>query len=99
MKEKTNEFINDLIKTLELDEKITTLKKEKQQLLSNQEFIKKIEKLKTLDIYSNEYKELKQELFNDSHFRTYKQLENELNLLIMEINQKLKQLTEERGCN
>lgn len=99
MKEKTNEFIYDLIKTLELDERITTLKNVKQQLLSSQEFMKKIEKLKTLDIYSSRYTELKKELFNDPHFGTYKQLENELNLLIMEINQKLSKLTDERRCS
>jgi len=98
MKEKTNEFIDDLIKAFELDERITTLKKQKQLLLSNQEFINKMEKLRTLDIYSNEYKELKKELFKDPIFILYKQVENELNLLILEINQKLNTLTDRRGC-
>lgn len=99
MKEKTNEFIDDLIKAFELDERITILKNEKQLLLSNQEFRDKLKRLKTLDIYSNEYKEVKKELFKDPHFVLYKQVENELNLLILEINQKLKNLTDERGNN
>lgn len=98
MKEKTNEFIDDLIKTFELDERITNLKNEKEKLLSNKKFIEKIERLKTLDIYSNEYKKLKKELFEDSDFVLYKQLENEINLLILEINQKLNTLTDKKGC-
>ena len=98
MKEKTNEFINDLIKTFELDERITNLKNKKEKLLSEKEFVEKIEKFKTLDIYSNEYKNLKKELFQDPDFVTYKQLENELNLLILEINQKLNTLTDKKGC-
>ena len=98
MKEKTNGFIDDLIKTFELDERITNLKNEKEKLLSNKRFIEKIERLKTLDIYSNEYKELKKELFEDSDFVLYKQLENEISLLILEINQKLNTLTDKKGC-
>jgi len=98
MKEKTNEFVDDLIKTFELDERITNLKNEKKSLLSNKEFLEKIERLKTLDIYSNEYKELKKDLFKDQHFVTYKQIENELNLLILDINQKLNTLTDKKGC-
>lgn len=99
MREKTNQFLDDLIKTFELDERITMLKNTKQKILSNPDFIKKIERLRSLGIYSNEYKDLKKELFEDSNFVLYKQLENELNLLIMEINQKLKNLTDERGYN
>ena len=98
MKEKTNEFIDDLIKTFELDERITKLKNEKAKLLSNKEFIEKVNKLKSLDIYSNEYKEIKKELFKNSDFVSYKQLENEINLLILEINQKLNTLTDKKGC-
>jgi len=98
MREKTNEFIDDIIKTFELDEKVTILKNEKQLLLTDEEFIKKLNKLKSLDIYSKEYKSIKKDLFQDSHFVRYKQIENELNLLIMEINQRLKKLTDERGC-
>lgn len=98
MKEKTNEFIDDLIKSFELDERITNLKNEKEKLLSNKDFIKKLEKLKILNIYSNEYKELKKELFKNPNFVLYKQLENEINLLILEINQKLNTLTDKRGC-
>lgn len=99
MKEKTNEFIDDLLKCFELDERITKLKNKKVKLLSNKELMNKIDKLKILDIYSDEYKTLKQELFNNPDFVEFKHLENELNLLILEINQRLNKLVDERGCN
>lgn len=99
MKEETNKFIDELLETLEFDERIARLKNKKQILLSNKELMKNIEKLKSLDIYSDEYKNLKQELFKNFDFVEFKQLENEINLLIMEINQRLNNLTDERGCN
>ena len=41
----------------------------------------------------------KQELFQNPDFVAFKHYENEINLLILVINQKLKLLTDERGCN
>lgn len=99
MKEKTNEFLNDLLKCFELDERITMLKNKKQILLSDKNLINNIKKLKKLDIYSDEYKKTKQDLFKNPDFVAFKQLENELNLLILEINKKLNKLTDERGYN
>lgn len=99
MKENTNIFINDILNCLELDERITRLKNKKEIILSNNNLINNINKLKNLNKYSYEYKELKEELFNNEDFVEFKQLENEINLLILEINQKLKRLTNERGNN
>lgn len=91
--------IDELLKILDEDSRIIKLKKVKEKLLKNEELLTKIQKLQQLDIYSNEYKELKKELFENKDFVEFKHLENEINLLIMEINQKLKPLTNERGCN
>lgn len=99
MKDETNKFIDELLKVLEFDERVTYLKNKKEILLSNKELISKINKLKTLDIYSSEYKNLKQELFKNPDFVEFKQVENEINLLILEINKKLNNLTDERGYN
>lgn len=41
---------------------------------------------------------LKQEILNSSLFREYKKQEAELNLLILEINSKLKQITKKDKC-
>ena len=98
MKEKTNEYINELIRIIDQDKRIIDIKKNKEKLLLNEAFIEKLNKLKTLDIYSSEYKTLKKELFDNSDFVLYKQLENDINLLILEINQKLNTLTDKKGC-
>lgn len=99
MKEKVEDAISVMIDILEKDERITYLKNRKQELLQNGSFLNNIKKLQELDIYSNEYKKLKKELFQNPIFVEFKHLENEINLLILEINQKLNVLTDERGCN
>ena len=90
--------MQEVIALLEKDERIKCLKNKKNELLNNAELISKINKLKKLDKYSKEYKELKLNLFKNQTFVEFKQLENEVNLLIMEINNRLKELTDERGC-
>ena len=49
--------------------------------------------------YSDEYKELKKELFLNQDYVEYQHLENEIQLLILEMNQRLKKLTNERKCH
>ena len=90
--------MKELMEILERDERITYLKNRKAELLNDKDFMTKINKLKSLDKYSNEYIKLKIELFNNPTFIEFKQLENEINILIMEINQRLKTLTDDRGC-
>lgn len=91
--------IEELLELLEKDSRIQDLKKVKEKLLKNDIFLEHMKKLQELDIYSIEYKKLKQELFKNPDFVEFKHLENEINLLILAINQKLKKLLEERGCN
>lgn len=90
--------MRELIEILERDERITYLKNKKAELLNDNDFMSKVNKLRNLDKYSNEYIELKVELFKNPTFIEFKRLENEINILIMEINQRLKTLTDERGC-
>ena len=51
------------------------------------------------DVDSDEYKELKKELFLNQDYVEYQHLENEIHLLILEMNQRLKKLTSERKCH
>lgn len=90
--------MKELIELLENDKRIISIKDNKSKLLSDDDFIFKVKRLNELDKYSDEYKKLKKELFENETFIEFKQLENEINLLIMEINQKLKELTDERNC-
>ena len=99
MEEELNKKIDSLINVLDHDNRIIKLAEIKEKLISNQELITKITKLKELDRYSSEYKELKANLFKDSDFVSFKELESEIDFLILEINNKLNVLTNERRCN
>ena len=88
------EKIEELLKLLDNDERVIKLKKLKKKLFLDQELLDKVSRLQHLDIYSDEYKELKKELFLNQDY-----VENEIQLLILEMNQRLKKLTNERKCH
>ena len=88
----------EVIEVLENDPRISRFKMVKTELLNDFLFVNKLNKLKQMDIYTNEYRKMKLELFEYPLFLEFKQLENEINLLILEINNKLKELTNERSC-
>ena len=99
MREEIEIKLDNLISLLDKDSRIIDINKLKDNLTNNKELIDKIDKLKSLDIYSDEYKSLKKELFENKDFVDFKELEVEINYLILEINSKLKELTNERICN
>ncbi len=90
----------------ELLEKIDNLKTS----LNNEEVIirinklnKEVEKEKDLLNLINEYKlnnkeSIKKEIYNNELFKKYKESETDLNLLIMSINTKLKEINKGRKC-
>lgn len=90
----------------ELDEKLDQLKKEiskteivlelqekKEQILKDKELVEKIEKYHKVPS-----DELKDEIVASSSFLAYKESETKLNLMILDINQKLKQIKGENNC-
>ena len=96
---KINNKVEELINILNNDSRIKRLYELKVELNNDKSLKSKIESLKILDQYSTEYKDIKLDLFKNPKFVEYKELENEINILILEINQKLKTLTDERSCH
>ena len=96
---KINNKVDELINILNNDCRIKRLYELKVELNNDKSLMSKIESLKILDQYSTEYKDIKLDLFKNPKFVEYKELENEINILILEINQKLKTLTDERSCH
>ena len=96
---KINNKVDELINILNNDSRIKRLYELKVELNNDKSLMSKIESLKILDQYSTEYKNIKLDLFKNPKFVEYKELENEINILILEINQKLKILTDERSCH
>ena len=93
------EKMEELLKLLDNDERVIKLKKLKKKLFLDLELLDKVSRLQRLDIYSDQYKELKKELFLNQDYVEYQHLENEIQLLILEMNQRLKKLTNERKCH
>ena len=88
------EKIEELKKELDQLEVFDELKLLQKQIYCNSELVDKIKKYNEtinqslrLDIY--QYDEMKQ----------YKKIENEINLIILEINQRLNLITDKRGCH
>lgn len=96
---KINDKVEELIDILNNDRRVKRLKVLKKELNKDEELISKIEYLKKLDQYSVDYRNLKKELFQNPKFVEYKELENEISIIILEINRKLKDLTNERSCH
>ena len=90
--------LDKLINILDNDSRIIRLEELKKIITSDKEFMNDFNELKELDVYSNEYKELKKKLFSNEYFKEFKELEQEINYLILEINNRLKELTNERRC-
>lgn len=60
----------------------------------NKELVNKIKKYnETMD------ENLRLEIYNYTEIQKYKEIENEINLLILQINQKLKRIKSEGSCN
>lgn len=98
MKDDINIKMNELVNLLNSDDRIRRLYVLKKELKKDDNLIKKIELLRKYNEYTNEYLKIKKEIFENTKFVEYKELENEINFLILEINQKLKELTNKKGC-
>lgn len=97
--DKLSDLITSLIDTLKSDNRIVAFENAKKTVLSNNKIITAANKMRNLSIYSDEYKSIKKELFQDTDFAAFKHYENEINLLILEINEVLKELTDKRRCH
>ena len=91
----------------ELLDKIDNLKEslnKEETILVIRELNKKIKLdnklLKLIEDYNNKpSKELKNEIYNNELYRKYKESETDINLLIMSINSKLKEISNRGKCS
>lgn len=92
-----NMKVFNFLDKLKNDSLIKEYKVQKKKVLENKELLKLIDKIHNLDIYSQEYKDIKHKLFQNNDYKRYLELENEIFYLILEINQELKTLTRKGG--
>ena len=93
--------MNELIEKVDnLKQSISELDKIKEIKELNKEIIKDKELLKLIEEYNRTQDEkLKQEIINNELFKKYKVLETDINVIILEINSKLKQINDKGKCS
>ncbi len=91
----------------ELLEKVANLKKELDNTKEVKEIIRLNDKMKNNQELLNKIKQyqetrkesLKEEIYSNELYQEYKKAETNLNILILEINSKLKKITNKGKCN
>ena len=92
--EKLIEKIDKLKKELDTSKEVKDVKLLRKKKQENQELITKI------DLYNQTRKEqLKKEIYSNSDYIKYKEAETNLNILILELNSKLKKINNKGKCN
>ena len=92
--------MNELIEKVEnLKQSIEELDKIKEIKALNKEIIKDKELLNKIEEYNRTFNEsTMQEIVNNDLFKKYKVLETDINIIILEINSKLKQINNKGKC-
>ena len=92
--------MNELIDKVEkLKESIAELDKVKEIKELNKEIIQDKELLKLIEEYNRTQSEIiKKQITNNELFQKYKTLETDINVIILEINSKLKQINDKGKC-
>ena len=85
--------VDNLKKSLDENEKIIELKEINKRIMEDKELLKDIEEYNRTN---NE--ELKNKIINNSLFREHKHSEAECNFIILEINKRLKEISNKGKC-
>ena len=91
--EKLYEKLDNLKEVLNETETIIKLKEITEKVMQDKGLLKQIE-----DYNYTKDERIKDKILNNQTFREYKHQEAELNLLILEINSKLKEITKKDKC-
>lgn len=87
------EKINNLENALDKIESVKEIKKLNEEIKKDEVLISLIEEYKK---YLND--ELKYKIYQNPLYQKYKERETDINILIFEINRKLKTITNKKGC-
>lgn len=90
--------IDEILNIIENDKDNIKMKELKNKILKNKELMNKIEKIKNMDKYNEEYVSLKKEILSNKDYLLYKELENDLYFFIKKINISLNTFIEKSGC-
>lgn len=96
MTEEMQNKLDELIDLIDNDPRIIEMKELRTKILADTELMKQIKKYQTDPI---KYQDLKMQIYADSNYKRYQQLENDIYFLTLSINLKLNSLTDKRRCH
>ena len=85
--------VENLKKELNNDKRIIKIRDLNKKITNNKELKNKLKIFKETN-----NQETKKEIINDTFFKEYKKAETDVNILILEINQKLKEISKKGQC-
>lgn len=88
------EALNNLENVLDKHEKIIKIKELNREIERDKDLINMI---KEFNLYKNDM--IKNKIINNSLFKEYKKYETDINVIILEINQKLKEINNRGKCS
>lgn len=90
MNDKISNIIDEIVEIINNDKRINTVKDKINNIYINTELMNKINYVKNnSDNYNNKYIETKKEILNNIDYKEYKNIEQDLSYLIIEINKRL----------
>ena len=99
MNEEIINKLDEITNIIKKDKELIELKYTKEEILNDFNLIKKIDELKKMNKYDNNYLVKKKDILSDKKYKKYIELENKLYFDIKEINNKLNNLIEKSGCH
>lgn len=97
MNQDINIKLEELFIMLDNSSLIKDMKKLKKEIFETSDLLAKINKIKTLNKYDPSYIELKLDIYNYPCYKKYIELENKLNYIIFDFNDKLKRIVGDNG--
>lgn len=85
--------VDNLINSIDNTKQVQEIKKINEEIMKDEELMKMIRKYQ-----ENGSEDLKKEIINNKLFSDYKDKETELNILILELNKKLKRINDKGKC-
>ena len=85
--------VDNLINSNDNTKQVQEIKKINEEIMKDEELMKRIRKYQ-----ENGSEDLKKEIINNKLFSDYKDKETELNILILELNKKLKSINDKGKC-
>ena len=90
--------LDEIINLIKDNDDYKRMKSLEEKLNNDKDLLSKIEKIKTIDNYSDEYITLKQEVLSNDDYKEYLELQKKYQFLIKDINLILNSLKEKSGC-